>query len=75
MAPSEGSGSFEGVRRTDAGPVAAPFPLQVAEFAEHLGGILGLLRTLDLEGIAPASAFLTTGESPSVRQEPTDAAL
>ncbi|MFI6689232.1 hypothetical protein [Streptomyces sp. NPDC050485] len=75
MASSESSGSSEGARRTDADPVADQFPLQVAEFAEHLGGILGLLRTLDLEGIAPASAFRAAGEYPAVRQEPTDAAL
>ncbi|GGU33710.1 hypothetical protein [Streptomyces violascens] len=75
MMPSERSSSSEGARRTDAGFAADQFPLQVAEFAEHLGSVLGQLRALDLEGIAPASAFRAAGESPSARQEPTDAAL
>ncbi|GGY69490.1 hypothetical protein [Streptomyces xanthochromogenes] len=75
MASSESSGSSDGARRTDAGLAADQFPLQVAEFVDHLGGILGLLRTLDLEGVAPASAFRAAGEPPSARQEPTDAAL
>ncbi|WP_223279888.1 hypothetical protein [Streptomyces sp. SDr-06] len=77
MVSSECSGSSEpeGAVAADAGPAAAPFALQVAEFAERLGGILGRLRTLDLEGVAPAAAFRAAGESPSVRQESTHAAL
>ncbi|MFG3281500.1 hypothetical protein [Streptomyces sp. NPDC048111] len=85
MVSSERSGSAQGVSHPAADgvrrPSAAPgqdvdqFPFQVAELATRLGGILGLLRTLDLEGIAPASVFRAAGHSPAPRQESGDAAV
>ncbi|MER7701146.1 MULTISPECIES: hypothetical protein [unclassified Streptomyces] len=53
----------------------ADWPGRVSELAGHLDGILAGLRGLDLDGVAPASAFRPSGAACRTGRERPDAAL
>ncbi|MET7619223.1 hypothetical protein [Streptomyces sp. NPDC005408] len=56
-------------------PSAADRSPQVAALAGHAHSIIGALRSLNLEGAAPAAVFRAVGDVSPIPQEPADAAL